>query len=357
MSQHSQSEPYVGTLKIFPVLVDKEKLNLIFYSDDESGLRHLKIADKAKGARLQVGQWFKLRGFKSSKGSFILDSHSSISLYNSVKPEITEEMRKNAKRILERSQYTAISTVKSTATTNYSRVSIKGMLICHGKKKTLQRRTDNKEFTLQRFRMADTTGTIRLICFDRDEVLVRNKAYIIHNGKKRFYDNHHEIEIDASTVIEATEITDVEFSKEMSDNEDEQVLEITGQITGIVCDSVNLYQGCLRCRKKVMDDICPNPDHRDAGSKKCITAAVEVEYKDEENKDQDKQVQVFTQHLEKILGKAADEFDDQETFEVAFTLICPVEIRFSMETATDGKAKMDQCDVVKRSEIDDDVFG
>ena len=133
-SQYSQSEPYVGTLKVYLIKSDESKLNFIFCSDQEHGLQHLKVADKSKGLKLKVNNWYKLRGFKRTEGSFIIETCSSISLYNAVKPEVTEEMEEEANRLLNIRQFCPISKVKSDAVSNYSRVSVKGKIVCCGTK-------------------------------------------------------------------------------------------------------------------------------------------------------------------------------------------------------------------------------
>ena len=105
---HSQSKPYMGTMKIFPIVMDESKLNFIFFSEQEAGLQHLKIADKTKASKLSINQWFKLWGFKIGNESYIIDQHSSVSLLNAPKPEITLEMKSDASNILKKRQYLPI---------------------------------------------------------------------------------------------------------------------------------------------------------------------------------------------------------------------------------------------------------
>ena len=102
-------------------------------------------------------------------------------------------------------------------------------------------------------------GIISVTAFDFKKDLKRDTCYIIHNCKKNVYQGRSQLEIDESTVIEETKDLCIEnFCMEMSENEDDQDQELKGEVSGIVCGSVNLYDACLRCKKKLQNEVCPN---------------------------------------------------------------------------------------------------
>ena len=335
-------------------MCDEAKLNFIFYTDQEQGLQFLKIADKAKGSKLRINQWFKLRGFKQGENSFTLDSSTSISPCNAPKPEITEEMKERANSLLHDFMFSKISRVKSAAMEDYTRCSVVGKIICTGRKENkIQQGSKREPFALQNYRIADETATIRIVAFNRKEPILKNRFYVIHNGKKRIYNGRHQIEVDDSTIIEeAPQYEKDNFSNDMSENEDETSNELQGDITGIVCGSTILYDACNKCKKKLQNGSCPKKCN--AGSKKAVTAKLDVEY--EENGAQDVQVQVFTEHLQKILGKDCDTFENGDAYEDEFGLICPIKIKFQINSDNDGKKKLAECEVIKRWDPED-LFG
>ena len=84
-----------------------------------------------------------------------------------------------------------------------------------------------------------------------------------------------------------------------------------------------------------------------------MTAKLDLEY--EENGAQDVQVQVFTEHLQMILGKDCDTFENADAYEEDFGFICPVKIKFQIDSDNDGKKKLAECEVIRRWEPEDVV--
>ena len=102
---------------------------------------------------------------------------------------------------------------------------------------------------------------------------------------------------------------------------------------------MNLYDGCLKCKKKDCIKNC------NAGTKKQVTAKIDVEY--QHNGNQDDQLQAFTEDLTKIMEKPLDEIENAEAYEEEFCFICPVKIKFRIDTI-EGKKKMAECQVIHR---------
>ena len=351
-SPSSKSSPYVGTLKIFPLLCDEVKLNFIFFTDQDKGLQHLKVADTTKGSKLKINQWFKLRGFKQQQNNFILDGSSSISPFNAPKPEVTQEMKATAAALLHDFMFSKIDQIKSAAMENWTRCSVVGKIICAGRKENKVKKGNRDPFAMQNYRLADETGTIRIVAFNRKEPILRGQNYVIHNARKKIYEGRHQIEVDDSTVIEeALQFEADELNNDMSANEDDTSNELQGDITGIVCGSTILYDACNKCKKKFQNGCCPK--RCSAGSKKAVTAKLDIEY--EENGAQDVQVQVFTEHLQMILGKDCDTFENADAYEEDFGFICPVKIKFQIDSDNDGKKKLAECEVIRRWEPEDVV--
>ena len=339
------STPGHGVVKVYLLLCDEIKLNYAIYSAQDQSIQHMKIVDPGKISNFRQNEWRKIRGYRIENGSVVVDNRTSVSGFNALKPEITEEQLSEARQVLRSHQFTSIATAKSDSTANYSRISVAGKIVCSGKKETKTRHSDNTKFTMQNYRIADESSTIRLVAFDFQQELCRNQIYVIHNCKKHVFQGRHQIEIDEHSVVEeAKDLSLSNVSMDMSDNEDDQ--ELQGEVSGIVCGSVNLYDACLKCKKKLQNDFCPNRCIAD--SKKAVTAKIEIEYQDDDEGQSDVQLQVFSEDLNKMIGKDCSQISDSGAYEEEFMLICPIKIKFTMDADPEGKLRMTSCHVLKR---------
>ena len=126
----SDTKPYIGSLKIFPLAIDASKMNAIFYTGPNDDLQHLKITDKDKGSKLRLSNWFKLRGYKFSNGSYVMEKTTSLSPLSLLKPEISDEKAAFANQLLQSKGITAIATAKSERTADNSKVTVFGKIVC-----------------------------------------------------------------------------------------------------------------------------------------------------------------------------------------------------------------------------------
>ena len=342
----SDTKPYIGSLKIFPLAIDASKMNAIFYTGPNDDLQHLKITDKDKGSKLRLSNWFKLRGYKFSNGSYVMEKTTSLSPLSLLKPEISDEKAAFANQLLQSKGITAIATAKSERTADNSKVTVFGKIVCKGILQNKFRAKDGQPFTLQNFRLADGTGTIRVTVFNKNNCFTLDKCYKIYNIRKNIYMGKSTLQLDEGTVFEELPSTDITFSTDMSDDEGKENLIFKGIITGLICGSVNFYNACGGCMKKVTENNeCPRTKPCNKGVKKSVYAKVDIEYADQEG-DKDAEFQVFEAQLNILQGKSCEEYATTDDYEQAFNDFCPIHLNFKMNEDQDDKKKLIFCEVL-----------
>ena len=200
-SSSSQSEPFIGALKIFPLLFDASRLNAVVHLEDGT-LKHLKIIDKKKFARLRPNSWFRIQGIDQENSSIVLNTNSNFSALRQAKPDISEASLEQARILLADAQPQVISVVKSPQISELRRVSVKGKVIRKGEVTPRTNSKDGSSFTVQNFRIADPSGTMRVAVFNKKDALSLNDFIVIHNAKKKFYKRRHLVEFDHKTSVE-----------------------------------------------------------------------------------------------------------------------------------------------------------
>ena len=143
---------------------------------------HLIVADKAKGAHLQLNRWYTLRNFKMSESSYILDKNTSLnSAASKTRLQISPELLQQAQDFLNRK--ISIKVLEAKSKEEYSRVSLKGKIYKRGPVDMRRRKSDGSEFSIQKFRLKDETASVQVTVFGRMDLFMVDQCYLIHNGK------------------------------------------------------------------------------------------------------------------------------------------------------------------------------
>ena len=333
-----QKEVLPGALKIFPLLFDEGRLNCVAYSEDGT-LKHLKIIDRHKASRLRLNSWFRIRGLEKENSSVVFGKKANLSAFRDAKPDISDAILDEARDLLDSIQPKPISVIKSPETPELSRVSVKGKIVRMGEVTPRRNSRDGSHFSVQNYRIADSSATMRVTAFNTKDSLTMNDCYIIHNAKKKIFNGRHSIEMDDKAIAKKIE-GDIPTSDDMSDDEGGAEAYMEGAVCGIQYGNTILYDACSNsiCRKRVGGDgKCPNGCG--APTQKAVTATVDLEYS-HNGKKEDVAAQVFTDELNQLQGKLCGEFANEEEFENSFELRCPIQVKFSLITQRDGKKRL-----------------
>ena len=341
----SQSRASADTLKFYPFLHDTHKLSFIVLLEDQK-LQHLKILDRSKGKKITLHKWYKLRNYEVNGPSLVLGKITNLSSTFEPQPTITAELLEAGEQLLRERQTMSVAAVKSAQIAEDSRVSVIGSIIAKGPVTPRKNKTSRCDFNVQNFRIADSTATMRVTIFNKNDLLQHGNRYLIHHAKKKVYEGRHSLEVDWKTVIQELEpaAADAPLSLAMSDDESGQGRrnvqnKISGMVTGIHYGSINIYDACsnTRCKKKVDEEgNCPNKCNMTVI--KNITATIEIEFIERNNENL--AVQAFTKDLDRLMGRPVSEFRDAQEYEEQFELCCPLNLKFELAQDKDGRKRL-----------------
>ena len=340
-AQVSQGELFAGIAKLAPILHDAQRLNYIVYIENEADLQHLKVTDIKNGERLELKKWFKLRNYKMSNGSILLNKDALLNkaaTKGAFAP--SAEQLKKAEEMMQRYVSISLESAKSSQIGEYSRITVMGRIMSKGPIENRNRKSDGKPFSVQKYRIQDATATMQVSVFSRDDLFSPDQSYLIHNAMKRFFRNKAYLEVDKNSVVEDVELEGIDFCTDNSDHEGEADMKYAGTVTGILYGQTHLYDGCKGCKKNLFKVACGC----NQGVRKSAAAKLEIEFEEEENGKKEMIFQVFTNELDRIQGKPCGDFDSPESFEAHMDLSLPCDIKFDISSEN----ILSRCEVVKR---------